>query len=90
MLNPRTVAVIGATEVPNSVGRTIMENLQGFEGTVYPVNPKRATVLGVKAYPKIGDTPEPVELAIISTPAVTVPNLISECAAAGVKGAVVI
>ena len=90
MLNPRTVALIGATETPNSVGRTIMENLQGFEGIVYPINPKRATVLGVKAYPKIGDTPEPVELAIISTPAATVPNLISECAAAGVKGAVVI
>jgi acetyltransferase len=90
MLNPRTVAVIGATEAPNSVGRTIMDNLQGFDGTVYPINPKRATVLGVKAYPKIGDTPEPVELAIISTPAATVPNLISECAAAGVKGAVVI
>lgn len=90
MLNPRTVAVIGATEAPNSVGRTIMENLQGFEGTVYPINPKRATVLGVKAYPKIGDTPEPIELAIISTPAATVPTLISECVAAGVKGAVVI
>jgi acetyltransferase len=90
MLNPRTVAVIGATEAPNSVGRTIINNLQGFDGTVYPINPKRATVLGVKAYPKIGDTPEPVELAIISTPAATVPNLISECAAAGVKGAVVI
>ena len=90
MLNPRTVALIGATEAPNSVGRTIMENLQGFGGTVYPINPKRATVLGVKAYSKIGDTPEPVELTIISTPAATVPNLISECAAAGVKGAVVI
>lgn len=90
MLNPRTVALIGATEAPNSVGRTIMENLQGFDGTVYPINPKRATALGVKAYPKIGDTPEPVELAIISTPAATVPNLINECAAAGVKGAVVI
>src|SRR5580704_1169940 len=90
MLKPRTVALIGATEAPNSVGRTIMENLQGFDGTVYPINPKRATVLGVKAYPKIADTPEPVELAIISTPAATVPKLISECAAAGVKGAVVI
>jgi acetyltransferase len=90
MLNPRSVALIGATETPNSVGRTIMENLQTFDGNVYPINPKRATVLGVKAYPKIGDTPEPVDLAVISTPAGTVPDLISECAAAGVKGVVVI
>jgi acetyltransferase len=90
MLNPRSVALIGATETPNSVGRTIMENLRAFDGKVYPINPKRQDVLGVKAFPKIGETPERVDLAVISTPAVAVPGLISECAAAGVKGAVVI
>ena len=51
MLAPRSVAVIGATESPGSVGRALMENLRSFSGTVYPVNPKRATVLGVKAFP---------------------------------------
>src|ERR1700745_1614775 len=88
MLNPRTVALIGATEAENSVGRTIMENLLAFDGTVYPINPKRSMVLGFKAFPNIADTPEPVDLAVIATPAATVPNLVSECAAAGVKGAV--
>jgi acetyltransferase len=90
MLNPRTVALIGATETPHSVGRTIMENLLSFDGTVYPINPKRSMVLGVKAFANIADTPEPVDLVVIATPAATVPNLVSECAAAGVKGAVII
>jgi acetyltransferase len=90
MLNPRSVALIGATETPNSVGQTIMQNLLSFDGTVYPINPKRETVLGVKAFPKINEAPGPVDLAIIATAAATVPNIISECAAAGVKGAVVI
>jgi acetyltransferase len=90
MLNPRSVALIGATEAPNSVGQTIMQNLLSFDGAVYPINPKRETVLGVKAFPKINEAPGPVELAIIATAAASVPNIISECAATGVKGAVVI
>ena len=65
MLNPRTVALIGATEAQNSVGRTIMENLLAFDGTVYPINPKRSTVLGVKAFANIADTPEPVDLVVL-------------------------
>jgi acetyltransferase len=90
MLNPRSVALIGATETPKSVGQTIMQNLLSFDGTVYPVNTKRQTVQGIKAFSAIGEVPGPVDLAVIATPAVTVPNLINECAAAGVKGAVVI
>jgi acetyltransferase len=90
MLNPKVVAVIGATETPNSVGRTLTENLLPFGGSFYPINPKRATILGVKALPKIADVPAPVDLAIIVTPASTVPDLISECEKAGVPGAVII
>jgi acetyltransferase len=86
------VAVIGATENKGSVGRTVFQNMGrgGFEGTVYPVNPKRSSVLCVKAYPNIASVPEKVDLAVITTPATTVPGLIRECAAAGVPGAVVI
>src|SRR5581483_4117317 len=89
---PETVAVIGATETPNSVGRTLLWNLirNPFGGTVFPVNPKRASVLGIKAYPNIASLPEPVDLAVIATPAPTVPGLISECVEAGVKGAIII
>jgi len=89
---PKSVAVIGATENRGSVGRTVFQNLGrgGFQGVVYPVNPKRSSVLSVKAYPSIGGLPEPVDLAVITTPASTVPGLIKECVAAGVKGAVII
>ncbi len=67
---PKTVALVGATENPGSVGRTILWNLvtSPFGGTVYPVNPKRPSVLGVKAYASITDIPEQVDLAVIVTP----------------------
>jgi len=89
---PKNVAVIGATENPGSVGRTILWNLisNPFGGTVFPVNPKRAGVLGIKAYPDIAAVPEPVDLAVVVTPAPTVPGIIGECVTAGVKGAIVI
>src|SRR5947207_11509937 len=92
MLAPKTVAVIGATETEDSVGRTLMENLHGggFEGTVYPIHPKRESVLGVKAYPSIGAVPERTDLAVIVTPAATVPGVVRECVQAGVPGAVII
>ncbi|ALF55211.1 acetyl CoA synthetase subunit alpha [Nostoc piscinale CENA21] len=89
---PKTVAVIGASETPGSVGRTLLWNLitNPFGGTVFPVNPKRHSVLGIKAYPKIADIPETVDLAVIATPAPTVPGIIAECVNAGVKSAIVI
>jgi acetyltransferase len=89
---PKNVAVIGATEKLGSVGRTILWNLisSPFGGTVFPVNPKRPSVLGIKAYPSIGEVPGKVDLAVIVTPAPTVPGVISECVDAGVKGAIVI
>jgi len=92
MLAPRAIAVVGATETGGTVGRTLLENLQagGFEGAVYPVNPKRESVLGVKAYPKIGALPERADLAVIVTPAPTVPAVVRECAQAGVPGAIII
>jgi acetyltransferase len=89
---PQSVAVIGASEKVGSVGRTILWNLisSPFGGTVYPVNPKRHSVLGIKAYPSIADIPETVDLAVIATPASTVPGVIADCVAAGVKGAIII
>ena len=89
---PKTVAVIGATETAGSVGRTILWNLVSspFGGTVFPVNPKRPSVLGIKAYKHISEVPEPVDLAVIVTPAATVPGIIHECAEQGVRGAIVI
>jgi len=89
---PATVAVVGATEKYGSVGRTILWNLisNPFGGTVFPVNPGRPNVLGIKAYPSIAAVPERVDLAVIVTPAATVPDVIGECVDAGVRGAIVI
>ncbi len=92
MLAPRSVAVIGATERPGSVGRAVFERLtsRGFTGSVYPVTPAHAQVLGRQAYAAIGDIGAPVDLAVIATPASTVPDVVCACARAGVKGAIVI
>jgi acetyltransferase len=89
---PRAVAVIGATENPGSVGRTLFWNLisNPFGGAVFPVNPKRSQVLGVKAYPGVKAVPERVDLAVIVTPARTVPAVVAECVEAGVKAAIII
>ena len=89
---PKTIAVIGATETLGSVGRTILWNLisSPFGGTVFPINPKRPSVLGIKAYPTISDVPEPVDLAVVVTPAQTVPGIISDCVDFGVKSAIII
>ena len=92
LFKPASIAVIGATEREGSVSRTILSNLQvpAFQGKVYPVNPQHATVLGMAAYPSIREVPAPVDLAVIVTPAATVPAIVRECVTAGVKSAIVI
>ncbi len=92
IFNPSNVAVIGASDEPGSVGRTLLWNLVSnpFGGTVFPVNPNRANALGIKAYPAIGDVPAEVDLALIATPAPTVPGIVAQCAEAGVKSAIII
>ncbi len=92
MFRPRCVAVIGATDRPHSVGRTVLENLvqSRFAGRVYAVNPGRKTVLEQKAYPNVGALPESIDLAVVVTPAATVPAVMRECAQAGVRAAVII
>ena len=92
IFRPRAIAVIGATEREGSVGRTLLWNLitNAFGGTVFPVNPKRNSILGIKAYPSIAAVPDAVDLAVIATPAATVPGVLRECVAAGVKGTIVL
>src|ERR1700674_1303743 len=92
MFNPSSVAVVGATEHAGTVGLTVLQNLlnPAFAGRVYPVNPKRSEILGVKAFKKMGEVPEAVDLVVLATPAATIPGLIGECVAAQAKSAVVI
>lgn len=90
---PRNVAVIGATERAGSVGRTILSNLLAnpqFAGKIFPINPKRPTVLGQPAYPSISAVPTPIDLAVIATPADTMPDVIAQCVAARVCGAIIV
>jgi acetyltransferase len=89
---PRNVAVIGAMEEPSSVGRSIISNLAQtpFGGRVHPVNPNRTDVFGSRCYPSVRETPGPINLAVIATPARTVPQIVSECVSAGVEGAIII
>ena len=90
--SPKNVAVVGATDKIGSVGRTVLLNLLSgsLAKSVYPINPKREEVLGVRAFPSIASIPEALDLAIVVTPAATVPDIVSECVDAGVKAVVVI
>ncbi len=92
LFHPQTVAVIGAKDDLGSVARTIMINLLSgsFQGQIYPINPKRSQVLGLKAYSSVGSVSEKIDLAIIVTPAPTVPKIVSECVEAHVKSAIII
>jgi len=92
IFRPRSVAVVGATEREGSVGRTILWNLisSPFGGTVYPVNPVRKAILGIRSAPSLTAIGEPVDLAVIVTPPPTVPDLMEECATLGVKGVIII
>ena len=89
---PKNIAVIGATEAPGTVGRTTLWNLIStpFGGAVFPVNPNRPSVLGIKAYKSIKDVPAEVDLAVVVTRASFVPAIIKECGETGVKAAIVI
>ncbi|MGB8647133.1 MAG: bifunctional acetate--CoA ligase family protein/GNAT family N-acetyltransferase [Anaerolineae bacterium] len=92
IFKPKSVALVGATEKTGTVGRTILWNLMSspFGGTVYPINPNRPSVLGIKAYSSVSAVPEPVDLAVICTPATTIPAIIAECVDREIKGAVII
>lgn len=89
---PKSVAVFGASDRPDSVGQIVFKNMleSGFQGELYPINPKNPEVQGKRAYAGIADIGEPVELAVIATPPQTVPGLIEECGIHGVKAAVII
>ncbi len=92
VLAPASVAVIGASRRPGSVGRAILRNIVtgGFPGPVYAVNPAAAELDGVPCVPSAAALPEPVDLAIIATPAAAVPGIAEECARRGVKALVVL
>ena len=91
MFDPKTIALIGATQKDGAIGRTILSNLLGSkERKIFPVTPHAGKVLGVESYPSVFDIPDHVELAVVATPARSVPGVLEECGKAGVAGAVII
>ncbi|HUY93317.1 MAG TPA: GNAT family N-acetyltransferase [Pirellulales bacterium] len=92
IFRPQSVAVVGASDQPGKVGYTLLKNLvdAGFPGPIYPVNAKRPTVQGLPAVARISDLPSPPDLAVISTPAPTVPAVVRECGDMGIRGIVII
>ena len=92
IFNPQNVAIIGASEVEGSVGYAIAKNFTqpGYAGKVYLVNIRTPDILGVKTYKTVDQIPEPIDLAIIATPAKTVSDVMKECGRAQVKGVIII
>ncbi|SDI70572.1 Acyl-CoA synthetase (NDP forming) [Rhodococcus triatomae] len=92
VLNPRSVAVIGASSDPSKVGNAVLTNLLrgGFTGPVYPVNAEHRSVRGVRAYPSVRDIPDDVDLAVVAVPAEAIDAVLDDCLTKGVKGLVVV
>lgn len=92
MLAPQSIAVVGASETVTKVGSTVVTNLakSGFCGAIYPVNPNRATVHGLPAFPSIADLPGVPDLVVICTPAQTVPALIDQCGSRSVPAMLIL
>ena len=92
LFDPKTIAVIGASNKKGSVGYILLRNLIGaeYEGVVYPVNPSSPAVQGIQAYASISQVPRKIDLAVIAVPAKAVPDTVRECGEAGVAGAVIV
>ena len=91
MLNPQTIALIGATDDENPAGRTLLQNLLlSKDRKILAVNPNRKSVLGLECYSRIKDIPDSIDLSIIATPPHTVPEIIEECGQAEVGGVIII
>src|SRR6056297_2796803 len=91
IFKPESVAIIGASEKEGSVGATLMQNIiEGFEGDIYPVNINRDTVMDIEAVSNVKEIKGEVDLALIATPAKTVPGIVDECGEAGIQAGIVI
>ncbi|MEJ2306165.1 MAG: CoA-binding protein [candidate division WOR-3 bacterium] len=92
LLYPESIAVVGASADPQKVGHAILKNILdgGFEGPIYPINPKSDTILDLKCYPSLTDVPENIDCAVIVVNRDIVLSIIKDCSKKGVKAAIVI
>ncbi|NOH02846.1 MAG: acetate--CoA ligase family protein [Chloroflexi bacterium] len=91
-INPRGVAVVGASPSPGKLGHAVLQNIirYGYKGEIYPINPNAGEILGLPAFPSVKNIPGAVDLAVVLVPAKAVPGVIEECGQKGITGAVVI
>ena len=87
---PSSIALVGASETPGSVGQKLMANLRPFRGSLYPVHPTKTTVSGIDSFPTITAIGQKIDLAVIVAPARSVPEIVRECSETGVRGAIII
>jgi len=92
IFHPETMAIIGASRNPGSVGHSLLANLidSRFQGIVYPVNPQADGILGIKCFPDVMSIPDQVDLAVIIVPAKLVPEVLEQCGGKNIKGAIII
>ena len=92
LFSPRSVAVIGASDTPDSIGQIVFQNMLdgGYKGRLYAINPKRREVQGQPCYASIDEVDAPIDLVVIATPPATVPDIIEACGRREVKAAVII
>jgi acetyl coenzyme A synthetase (ADP forming)-like protein len=92
LFDPRSVAVVGASENPEKLGHNVLANVieSGFQGPIYPINPKASEILGLKCYASVLDIPDPVDLVIIIVPAKFVEGVMEEAGRKGARGVIVI
>jgi acetyl coenzyme A synthetase (ADP forming)-like protein len=89
---PRSIAIVGAGREPGKLGYNVLHNLvhYGYQGQIYPINPKADEIMGLKCYPTVLDVPDAIDLAVIVVPARFVPDIMQQCGEKGVKGVVII
>ena len=92
VLQPKSIAVVGASATPGKIGYTVLNNLikDGYQGKIYPINPSATEILGLKAYPTVNDVTESIDAAIITVPAKFMPDVTKECGQKGIKGMIII
>ena len=92
LFSPKSVAMFGASDRADSVGEIVFRNLLegGFEGEIYPINPARDEIRGQKAYADLESIDRPIDLAVVATPAATVPAIVEDCGKHGVKAMIIL
>lgn len=92
IMRPKSIAVVGASATPGKIGYTVLANLvnQGYTGTIYPINPAGGEILGLKVYTNVAEVPGPIEAAVLTVPAKTIPQVVEECGKKGIKGLIII